>query len=158
MSTPTAAKLVIVAGQEFSVPVDTDNEAIRKQLQQMGFADVANATIQTGKKPDGTATIEFVKKAGTKGVDIHALTVTLAHVPAAPVTKSQSAAVIASRFAEGDVTWGEAVSDDLDRDMQEYANQQAESDEGCGRPVAAKGVQVCERLDLPAVATAIPAW
>lgn len=67
MATP-ATKIVIVSGQEFSVPLETDNEAIRKQLAGMGFADVASATIQTGKRQvDGqdVQTIEFVKKAGT---------------------------------------------------------------------------------------------
>lgn len=63
-------KIVIVAGQEFSVPASTDNEAIRAQLKSMGFADVASATIKTGKRTVGgveTATVEFVKQAGTKG-------------------------------------------------------------------------------------------
>ena len=51
MTTPQATtKIVIVAGQEFSVPADTPNEAIRTQLTSMGFADVASATIQTGTR------------------------------------------------------------------------------------------------------------
>ncbi len=64
-------KIVIVAGQEFSVPASTPNESIRTQLSTMGFTDVANATIQTGTRTvDGQEieTIEFVKKAGTKGL------------------------------------------------------------------------------------------
>jgi Fe2+ transport system protein FeoA len=65
MTTP-ATKIVIVAGSRFSVPAETDNEAVRQQLLAMGFADVASATIKTGDE-GGQATVEFVKKAGTKG-------------------------------------------------------------------------------------------
>jgi len=68
----TTEKIVIVSGQEFRVPADTDNEAIRNQLKS-NFPDVANATVQKGKREiDGVEydTIEFVKKAGTKGTDV----------------------------------------------------------------------------------------
>lgn len=67
--TTATDKIIIVSGQEFRVPADTDNEAIRTQLKA-NFPDVGNATIQTGKREiDGITyeTIEFVKKAGTKG-------------------------------------------------------------------------------------------
>lgn len=63
-------KIIIVSGQEFSVPAETDNEAVREQLKQMGFTDVATATLTKGKRLiDGVEieTVEFVKKAGTKG-------------------------------------------------------------------------------------------
>ena len=66
MTTGTAlTKIVIVAGQEFSVPADTDNEAIRQQLLAQGFADVEEATIQAGKKTVDDLeyeTIEFVRE------------------------------------------------------------------------------------------------
>lgn len=85
MTTP-ATKIVIVAGQEFAVPAETDNEAIRAQLLTMGFADVASATIQKGNR-DGTETIEFVKKAGTKGLDGAALAGLLANLPPADIVQ-----------------------------------------------------------------------
>jgi hypothetical protein len=87
-TTQATTKIVIVAGQEFSVPANTDNEAIRQQLTSMGFADVASATIQKGTRDvDGvkTETIEFVKKAGTKGMDGAELAALLADVPPAPL-------------------------------------------------------------------------
>jgi hypothetical protein len=62
-------KIVIVSGQEFRVPADADHEAIRNQLTA-SFPDVGTATIQKGTRTiDGIRyeTIEFVKKAGTKG-------------------------------------------------------------------------------------------
>ncbi len=71
--TTATDKIIIVSGQEFRVPADTDNEAIRNQLRA-NFPDVGNATIQTGTKSiDGVEyqTVEFVKKAGTKGTDEH---------------------------------------------------------------------------------------
>lgn len=85
MSETPATKIVIVSGQEFSVPVETDNEAIREHLKGSGFPDVAAATIQTGTKTvEGTTyqTIEFVKKAGTKGLDGAELAALLSSVPA----------------------------------------------------------------------------
>lgn len=63
-------KIVIVSGQEFSVPLDAKEEDLRAHLSSM-FPDVASATVQKGKKViDGVEyqTIEFVKKAGTKGL------------------------------------------------------------------------------------------
>jgi len=70
--TTATDKIIIVSGQEFRVPATTDNEAIRTHLKP-NFPDVGNATIQTGTRTiDGVAyeTIEFVKKAGTKGTDV----------------------------------------------------------------------------------------
>lgn len=65
----TAEKIVIVAGERFRVPADTATEAIRASLTPM-FPDVASATVKEGKETiEGVEmpTIEFVKKAGTKG-------------------------------------------------------------------------------------------
>jgi hypothetical protein len=152
-----STKIVIVAGQEFSVPATTSNGAIREQLKQMGFADVANATIQTGTK-DGIPTVEFVKKAGTKGLDPTRLVAALARARHTPVP-AVSAEMVMWRFVAGDVTWGEAVADALDRYVQEYANTCADATEGCGGSrIQAKGVQVCARLDLPAVPIHADAW
>lgn len=88
-----ATKIVIVAGQEFSVPSETDNEAIRQQLASMGFADVASATVQRGKRTvagEELETVEFVKKAGTKGLGGAELTALLASVPPADVPGDSS--------------------------------------------------------------------
>lgn len=117
MTTP-ATKIVIVSGQEFSVPADTDNEAIRTQLTGMGFADVASATIQKGKKTvEGVEyeTIEFVKKAGTKGLDPADLAALLTALPPAELpslapygpTAQQSALLL--DLAEGTLTFAAAL-------------------------------------------------
>jgi hypothetical protein len=68
MTTPSPTKIIIVAGSRFSVPFETDNEAVRQQLLAMGFADVASADVRVGNEA-GQVTVEFVKKAGTKGSD-----------------------------------------------------------------------------------------
>ena len=85
MSTPQTAttKIVIVSGQEFSVPADTSIEDLRTHLAQT-FPDVASATVQKGtKKLDGVTyeTIEFVKKAGTKGATGAELAALLLDIP-----------------------------------------------------------------------------
>lgn len=62
-------KIVIVSGQEFSVPATATIDELRTHLASM-FPEVASATVQKGTKTiDGIAyeTIEFVKRAGTKG-------------------------------------------------------------------------------------------
>jgi hypothetical protein len=144
---------VIVAGQEFSVPAETENETIREQLKQMGFADVASATIQAGKKPDGTPTVEFVKKAGVKGGDFSpaALVGLLATVPADRIDpRHRSAARIVRQLMDAELTWDEALHLNADNAINEMV-----IDEGCG---SAKGAQVCTRLNLPAVAAAVPVW
>lgn len=120
MTTQQAAtKIVIVAGQEFSVPADTDNEAIRQQLTQMGFADVASATIQKGTREiDGVKheTIEFVKKAGTKGLDAAELAELLTRMPPAPLPAlviygpSFEQATLLSRLAAGELTFADALA------------------------------------------------
>lgn len=114
-------KIVIAAGTEFSVPATTDNEAIRQQLLTMGFADVASATIQTGTKRVGDVTyptIEFVKKAGTKGLDGADLAALLGRL--APVSIERAALWPALTFQQrwalrrllaGEYTIGEALID-----------------------------------------------
>jgi len=63
-------KLVIVEGQRFLVAVGIDNETVRQHLIRQGFANLAGAEIRTGTaQHDGRtlATVDFIKKAGTKG-------------------------------------------------------------------------------------------
>jgi hypothetical protein len=148
MTTPTT-KIVIVAGQEFAVPVETDNEAIREQLKHMGFADVANATVQTGKKDDGTPTIEFVKKAGTKGLEPRDLVAVFASVPAAPVNQlTAPAARLITQLTTCELTWDDALTHHVDALLAHV--------EGCA--FTSTGAALCTRLSLPAVAVPIAAW
>lgn len=63
-------KLVIVEGQRFIVDAAVDNETIRQHLIRQGFAQLAGAEIRLGTaQHDGRtlATVDFIKKAGTKG-------------------------------------------------------------------------------------------
>ncbi|MBK9711522.1 MAG: hypothetical protein IPO81_09395 [Kouleothrix sp.] len=83
-TTTPATMIVIVSGQEFSVPTDTSIDDLRAHLSGM-FPEVASATVQKGTKAiDGTTyqTIEFVKKAGTKGASGADLLALLAAIPA----------------------------------------------------------------------------
>lgn len=155
-----ATKIVIVAGQEFSVPAETDNEAVRQQLAGMGFADVAAATIQKGKKAiDGVEyeTVEFVKKAGTKGLDGAELAALLAGVPrAAPPAQAKlgrDERVLVQRLAAGTLTIGEALA---------HRAVLLEALERSVRPgrLQSEGEALCAPCDvLPAVAAPAPsAW
>jgi hypothetical protein len=164
MTTPTATtKIVIVSGQEFSVPADTDNEAIRKQLAGMGFADVASATIQTGKRTvegQDVTTIEFVKKAGTKGLGGAELVALLSTLPPAtlpPVRHygpTAPQAALLSELADAALTFDQALTlgDELERALDTCH-------EGPPSP-SMKGATLCRTLDqLVAVASAAPvAW
>jgi hypothetical protein len=145
-----ATKIVIVAGQEFSVPSETDNEAIRSQLAGMGFADVASATIQKGKRKIGEEqceTIEFVKKAGTKGMDGAELAALLASVPRASAPKrpetgpSYQQTALLRRLLAGELPIGEALAHtDLPAALT-----------ACHHVTWSKsteGDQLCNRLDL----------
>lgn len=63
-------KLVIVEGQRFLVATGIDNETVRQHLIRQGFANLAGAEIRPGTaQHDGRtlATVNFIKKAGTKG-------------------------------------------------------------------------------------------
>lgn len=60
-------KIVRVAGQDFTVDANADNEAIRQQLAAQGFTDVTNAKIKETKNEQGQVVVEFVKQIGTKG-------------------------------------------------------------------------------------------
>ncbi|MEI7768938.1 MAG: hypothetical protein WCI67_03065 [Chloroflexales bacterium] len=71
MPDPNATeKLVIVEGQTFVVDATIDNETIRAHLIRQGFANLAGAEIRIGTRQhqDQTvATVDFIKRAGTKG-------------------------------------------------------------------------------------------
>ena len=50
--------------------IGIDNETVRQHLIRQGFANLAGAEIRTGTaQHDGRtlATVDFIKKAGTKG-------------------------------------------------------------------------------------------
>lgn len=115
MSTETpATKIVIVAGQEFSVPSDTTEKALRDHLA-VTFPDVASATVQKGTRTiEGVTyeTIEFVKRAGTKGAAN--LAPLLAEIPplrigAPPASTRQLLADV----KRGKCTFAEALDADL---------------------------------------------
>lgn len=163
MTTPEATKIVIVNGQEFSVPAATDNEAIRQQLAGMGFSDVAAATIQKGtRQVDGqdVETIEFVKKAGTKGLDGPALadllgSLTPSALPAARhygPTAAQAALLL--QLTEGELTFADALDQEaaIADAIQACYEEPSRQDK--------KGAALCYLLDqLVAVPCAAPvAW
>lgn len=160
MTTASTAttKIVIVSGQEFSVPIETDNEAIRQQLAGMGFADVAAATIQKGKRTvegQDIETIEFVKKAGTKGLDGAALAALLGSVPPAPPPSRRSAGdELLTRLINGDLTIAEALADNGDLIDNTLVAAREHT------PRQSQGAQLCAKSDrLPAVPVAAAcAW
>jgi hypothetical protein len=141
MTTTQATKIVIVSGQEFSVPADTDNEAIRQQLAGMGFADVAAATIQKGKRTvDGQEleTIEFIKKAGTKGLDGVELAALLARVPPSKAPGRRNGGdELLYRLINGELTIAEALADNgdmIDNTLiaaREYSPRQSQGAQLC---------------------------
>ena len=160
MTTTATTKIVIASGQEFSVPAETDNEAIRQQLAGMGFADVASATIQKGTRDiDGqkVETIEFVKKAGTKGLDGPELAALLATLPAEPLappivcgpTAAQTELLM--ELVNGELTFADVLEQEHDI--------AAALDACCEQPATPrqKGVALCNQLSpLVAVPCAAP--
>lgn len=63
-------KLVLVEGQRFIVDAAVGDETVRQHLIRQGFAQLAGAEIRAGTtQHDGRTlgTVEFIKKAGTKG-------------------------------------------------------------------------------------------
>lgn len=160
MTTPTTAttKIVIASGQEFSVPIETDNEAIRQQLAGMGFADVAAATIQKGTRivaGQEIETIEFVKRAGTKGLHGPALAALLDRVPPIPPPSRHSAGdELLTRLIGGELTIAEALADNGDLIDNALATAREHT------PRQSQGALLCAHSDrLPAVpAIAACAW
>lgn len=148
----TADTVVIVAGQRFAPGVASDVETVRQQLVGMGFADVATAEAKLAKDADGTPTLEFIKKAGTKGLTGADLAARLRRVPpiaAAPDVRE--AARVVTDLLGGRLTFAEAVTDDLALDaLQTLAATTS----------TAQGGSLCRALDaLPASASRVRrAW
>jgi hypothetical protein len=141
----TTEKIVIVSGQEFRVPADTDNEAIRNQLKS-NFPDVANATVQKGKREiDGVEydTIEFVKKAGTKGMDADDLVALLAQVSPAETPAP-------GELADSDDLLGELVCGRMTTDMALCYEEQLTAALNmileAAVPLSNEGTKLCKRL------------
>lgn len=160
--TTATTKIVIVAGQEFSVPAGTDNEAIRTQLAGMGFADVASATIQPGKRKVGdeeVQTVEFVKKAGTKGMDGAELAALVARVPAASLPKvvlggpNPEQAALLRTLCAGALSIGEALDRTQEIDTAVYSLDRLNRIEQVGSAL-------CDRISLHPVAadTGVLGW
>jgi hypothetical protein len=162
MTTPAPTKIVIVSGQEFSVPSDTDNEAIREHLKGSGFPDVAAATIQTGTRTiDGALvqTIEFVKKAGTKGLSGAELAQLLSAVAPSAIERTphgldRAGAALIRHLIDGQLTIGQALANE---DILMAALLKCESR---SYEISNEGARLCERIDrVSAVPCAVPcAW
>jgi hypothetical protein len=158
MSTVTT-KIVIVAGQEFSVPAETDNDQIRQHLAANGYPDVANADIKLGKRTiDGVEhqTVEFAKKAGTKGsseggeLDLAAL---LAQIRAVrnPFFEIFNTPVAVRHLLLGRLTIEQAMALDLPRLCSVSTDGFDDYD------IQRKGELLCDNLEsLPAVPAAAP--
>lgn len=108
--------IVIVAGREFSVPLDTPTETIRASLVAAGYADVASAQVVPSTRDVGGVaypTIEFRKQAGTKGLDGYDLVTLLSRVPisarslTSDLTPAQSD--LLTRLTAGQLTAAEAL-------------------------------------------------
>ncbi len=117
------------------------------------FPDVASATVQQGKKKiDGVEypTIEFVKRAGTKGATADELLALLAHVPAVRLNAppGESGNLIALVLS-GQATLGQAL------DSQVLARIAA-----LPRRSHQNGGLLCSRLDdlSPVPVADPPAW
>ena len=149
-------KIVIVAGQEFSVAATTDNQAIREHLRQ-NFPDVASAEIKVGKRTvDGreVQTVEFVKKAGTKGLqstDLAALLGTLPLITVASVRRPRS---LLACIADRQLTYGEATERDTIIQLVDALRDAAELGPTVSRAASStKETRLCLAIDhLPAVA------
>jgi hypothetical protein len=146
--TTASSKIVIVAGQRIPVPAGTDNEVIRQQLIGMGFADVANAEIKKGTE-GAQETVEFVKKAGTKGLAPGDLIARLRQVRPDRLAPAVDMRLVNRLLAE-QLTFEEAVAEDRAIDALQQISAQAEP----------KGARLCRALDeLAPVADPTPrAW
>jgi hypothetical protein len=153
MTTPSH-KIVIVSGQEFSVPAATDNEALRAHLAA-DFPDIASAKIKEGTRAvDGVSypTVEFIKQAGTKGLGPVALAQLLRRVPQASRDDAPLATAGRARLAAlhaGRLTAAQAMQDDA------LLTQTIEAiiDAGQARSYTERTNALCTRIaQLPAVA------
>jgi hypothetical protein len=153
-------KIVIVSGQEFHVPAAAADNDIRQTLVAQGFADVASAEIKRTKR-DGVEVMEFVKKAGTKGLTGPALAQLLRRTRVAGDERGMPAVGNAAkdalrRLAAGHYTIGEALHDQGLGELLELLGEQETTE----TIQTTEEVRLCDTLDrLPAVADAAPcAW
>lgn len=161
MSTPVTGKIALVAGQRFG-PIDPsiDNETIRQQLVAMGFADVAAAEVKSRREGDHEV-IEFVKKAGTKGLDGAGLAAVLACTPPADSPRGRVApaglhlrdARLLRRLADGAMSCQEV----LDLPMASILAAATFIAPDSGDAPTREGERLCQRCDqLPAIAGPAP--
>lgn len=149
-----STKIVIVAGQRFQVAAETDNEAIRQQLLGMGFADVANAAVKEGSEGD-TPTIEFIKKAGTKGSAGFSgaeLAAELARVPALAARHESS---LLRQLLAGELTVEAALAH---REVLIAAMDTVRSGSAGDNAGEGEEARLCTRINVPARAAAIDVW
>lgn len=144
-------KIAIVSGKEFQVALEIDNETIRQHLAK-DFPDVASATIKTGSRKIGDQTyetVEFVKKAGTKGMDGAELGDVLRRVPrkdidTRPATPDMD---LVRRLCHGGMTIAEvhATRDDLFAALYNAIETPSSGSK--------EGERLCSKLEsIPAVA------
>lgn len=132
--TKPTTKIVIVSGQEFSVPAESTVDELRAHLASM-FPDVASATVQKGtKKLDGVTyeTIEFVKKAGTKGASLSAQLAALLDEPL-PIRIGGAESATAARLAQlrgGQLTIDEALNERLTAALKALPRQDGKTKNG----------------------------
>lgn len=144
-------KIARVAGQEFGpIGMDVANETIRAQVLSMGFADVGSAEIKEEARTveGGTAlVIEFVKRAGTKGLDSLELLALLRRLPPAQ-TPCRVADLSAREVCElrrlqaGEMTVQEFLDDTLAWSAMQKLNQQVAT-----RHTTMGGTRLCMDLD-----------
>jgi hypothetical protein len=147
----TTEKIVIVGQESFRVPIDAAEKDLRDHLAAM-FPDVANATVQKGTRTIENViydTIEFVKRAGTKGAaDLIPL---LAQIPALRLSPPRTAiATLLNRVSAGNCTIAEA----LDADLRCVITNLPESS------LRVSGVTLCAQLDSlsPVAGDDVSAW
>lgn len=152
-TTTATTKIVIVSGQEFSVPAETPEPEIRSHLAQT-FPDVASAEIKRGTKQiDGVTyqTIEFVKRAGTKGANGADIAAVLGSILGLRLSPPPTAARhLLDRVRQGQATIAEALEGNVISTIE-------------GLPESTQqiaGGTLCMSVDaLPAVAASDPsAW
>ncbi|HBW50707.1 MAG TPA: hypothetical protein DEF47_12460 [Herpetosiphon sp.] len=112
-------KIIIVEGQEFRVPSAMEIDAIRSHLATT-YPSVTSAIITKGKRTiegEEYETIEFVKKVGTKGLDLVAA---LEEIPPAWDLFdlfSTKPPVPIEKLLAGGLTFGEAMLMNLDTEL-----------------------------------------
>lgn len=144
-------KIVKVGAQEYSVPADTENEALRTTLAP-NFPEVASATISiSSREVEGygvVEVVEFVKKAGTKGLTTSLLRA-LDGVQPFPVPTQLSP--LLTRLLAGEMEVQEVLVQLEALQVELHALEAAQETQ--------QGVRLCHALDnIPAVATNVDRW